>query len=236
MTFADRIVPVHDLPEGALDALQRTRLHEAAAAIAADLSCPPPVPARGEAPDWNMPRSRCRRGRFTGRGSDGPAQPPPPAGRRCPQHLGRRRPSCAGRHQPRHHAGTSLVAYSLRWVTEGRAGGVIAAAGQTHQFCGTPLGLRLPFPVNQGGLARPEAVGRPHGNAAERLHQTGHSGLAQEPPLARVVDAGRVTVDRYCAPARRLTCAWTPSVSVRMNDAENGLGGSTLMNQKTDVR
>lgn len=55
MTFADRIVPVHDLPEGALDAVQRTRLHEAAAAIAADLSCPPPVPARGEAPDWNIP-------------------------------------------------------------------------------------------------------------------------------------------------------------------------------------
>ena len=83
---------------------------------------------------------------------------------------------------------------------------------------------------------RPKAVGRPHGNAAERLHQTGHSGLAQEQPLARVGDAGRVTVDRYCAPARRLTCAWTPSVSVRMNDADNGLVGSTLMNQTTDVR
>lgn len=55
MTFADRIVPVHELPEGALDALQRTRLHEAAAAIATDLSCPPPVPTRGEAPDWNIP-------------------------------------------------------------------------------------------------------------------------------------------------------------------------------------
>lgn len=54
MTFADRIVPVHELPEGALDATQRTRLHEAAAAIAADLSCPHPVPVRAEAPDWNI--------------------------------------------------------------------------------------------------------------------------------------------------------------------------------------
>lgn len=54
MTFADRIVPVHDLPEGTLDASQRTRLHEAAAAIAADLSCPAPVPVRGEPPDWNI--------------------------------------------------------------------------------------------------------------------------------------------------------------------------------------
>lgn len=54
MTFADRIVPVHELPEGALDASQRTRLHEAAAAIAIDLPCQPLVPARGEEPDWNI--------------------------------------------------------------------------------------------------------------------------------------------------------------------------------------
>ena len=54
MTFADRIVPVQNLPEGTLNALQRIRMQEAATSIAADLSCLLPVPVRCKSPDWNI--------------------------------------------------------------------------------------------------------------------------------------------------------------------------------------
>ena len=54
MTFADRIVPAQNLPEGALNALQRICMQEAATSIAADLSCLLPIPVRCESPDWNI--------------------------------------------------------------------------------------------------------------------------------------------------------------------------------------